>query len=702
MMGIASKSTGFFIYYNAEEPEVVFDVINDIQYKPSEFYHQGSIIQDWEPVERKDISIVLENIQNEYWINRAASYVRISIEGIESSVEREILEYIEELISVRDVKNKLVDRLLIAPLKTPEILQDLAKKSLSYGCAVTASIFDELFEYQPQLNRFVAIWLYNIPRDVFKNFTESKEIIWRKIVEDIGIMQFLKAKGKDDFVKLWNPFVFSYFSEQRSRSGWNALGQAISNNLFPQEKDVKFDVSINDDSENLFSNGFEIERKTSDHEKYKKVIKQVESIAKEIANGRDKRANKYLNQLIKEQISSPKGEEYVIKSLCNLAKLCADMFRMDFERICLDEAMNIQPNDSWLRIQFGDHLKRVGKYSEAIKILQETQNARTTNYNVIQSSIADVYSQMEDYEKAISIYKSIDNWENEAMVRTAIADNYRKMGRLDDAEKDYNETLLLHKNARDAVRSKIGLAEIAKKRGDFQKAYDLYTKVIEQNEFEDIDSVMINLGWCNVLKLMEKYEEAYKIVNKIIIQHPFAMQAKMTRASLLGLMGQAQEGLKDFGKKNGNGSFKNWQKIYYKGLLLFKLEQYVDAKENLIEELNNDTFSNEGKSVLRMAASLCFLRDGSFSEADALLSEIGKTYDYNIEYLQLVMKLHSATQKDDKKIISIIKEKIEKINVRSDSSKIKENLKKAVLFINEKNFQAAIELETDALLSLAS
>lgn len=701
MIGIASKSTGFFISYNAEEPEVVIDVINNAQYKPSEFYHQGSIIQDWEPVEGKDDAIILQNIKTEYWLNRAASYFRIAIEGIEDSVEKEILEYIEELISTRDISNKVIDRLLIAPFKNPEILQDLSKKSLSYGFAVTASIFDELLEYQPQLNRFVAIWL-EMPRDVFKNFTESKEIMWQKIVEDIGIMQFLKAEGKNDFVKLWNPFVFSDFSEPKSCSGWNMLGQAISNSLFPQEKDIQLDLFIEkEECENASSNDFEIEKKTSDHDTYEKVIKQVKSIAKEIAKGRDSKADKYLKQLIKKQISSPKGEKYAVKSLCNIAKLCADMFRMDFERICLDEAMKIHPNDSWLRIQFGDHLKRVGKYTEALQVLHETKCVGKSDPDIIQSSIADVYSQMEDYEKAISTYKAITDWENKAIVRTAIADNYRRMGLLDDAERNYHETLL-HSNTYDTIRARVGLAEIAKKQGDLQKADSLYADVVAQEKMEDMDKIIINLGWCNVLKLLERYEDAYKIVNKIIQQFPFVMEAKMVRGSLLGLMGKAQEGLEDFGKNDGNEYFRKWQEMYYRGLLLFKLEQYKDAKEYLVEELNNTALSNEGKSVLRMAAALCFLREGSFSEADGFLSSIGKIHDYYGEYLELVMKLHSATQKNDLETISKIKEKIESINSKGGDSKIKENLKKAVLFINERNSKAAIELETDVLLALTA
>jgi hypothetical protein len=49
-----------------------------------------------------------------------------------------------------------------------------------------------------------------------------------------------------------------------------------------------------------------------------------------------------------------------VKSLCNIAQRCTEMFRTDFERICLDYARKLSPNDAWVLVQYGNHLKRIG------------------------------------------------------------------------------------------------------------------------------------------------------------------------------------------------------------------------------------------------------------------------------------------------------------------------------------------------------
>ena len=69
-------------------------------------------------------------------------------------------------------------------------------------------------------------------------------------------------------------------------------------------------------------------------------------------------AQKYLNDLIESQIQG-QDDEYALKSLCNIAKQCADMYRPDFEHKCLRIALEINDQDAWTLIQWGDHLKRL-------------------------------------------------------------------------------------------------------------------------------------------------------------------------------------------------------------------------------------------------------------------------------------------------------------------------------------------------------
>jgi hypothetical protein len=174
------------------------------------------------------------------------------------------------------------------------------------------------------------------------------------------------------------------------------------------------------------------------------------------------------------------------------------------------------------------------------------------------------------------------------------------------------------------------------------------------------------------------------------------MQARFIRGSLLGLMGRELEGLKDLPESNTSRSWREWLRRYYRGLLLFKLRQYKDAKKNLVEELPKAIASGEDKAILRMAAALCFLRENETVEVDGILSQIPDLYDCHAQYLCLVLKLHSATMKEDLSTVKSLKEQIARLNV------VDARLGKAVLALDERDFSLAFEYETDALLKLAA
>ena len=161
-------------------------------------------------------------------------------------------------------------------------------------------------------------------------------------------------------------------------------------------------------------------------------------------------------------------------------------------------------------------------------------------------------------------------------------------------------------------------------------------------------------------------------------------------------MGREPEGLKDLPESNASRSWQEWLRRYYRGLLLFKLKQYKDAKKNLVEEFPKAIASGEEKAILRMAAALCFLREDKTVEVHEILSQIPDLYDCHAQYLYLVLQLHTATIKEDLSTIKSLKEQIARLKF------VDAKLDKAVLALNERNFLLAFEYEADALLKLAA
>jgi tetratricopeptide (TPR) repeat protein len=697
MIGISSRSAGVLLLPKPGTDEYsVLDVIVGKEQDPVEAKYRYSAVQDWEEIEGTDGTALLKTAIQEYWLARTVSLLREVIGGLESSLEKRVLEHVEEILGSRVSSGEALDCLLIAPLADPRSPLAPAKSALSYGFSAVASILDELVELQPLLRRLTDLWL-SLPETPFSHLSETREMIWVTMVEKGAMKQLLKAGSRRDFTAQWNLLMFS-FPTPRSRSGVSKLGRELSHRLFPSEgREEIITGDLTKEAEPRPRD--QQERVVSVREAFSRVEKQIAAIAQAVSEGRDAKADKFLRELIREQTSFSDGVSYAVKSLCNIAKQCADMFRSDFEVICLDEALRLLPSDPWTLIQYGDYLKRVGNYDKALEIFGQAEQFGEND--VAKSSVADVYSQQGDYAKAIDSYETIPNWNDKPAVRTAIADNLRKMGRMDESEAAYTELIRLAQQGlpefvSSEVRARAGIAEIAKRQGKLEDALEAYYEIMARGDFEDRDKLFYKLGLCNVLKLMEKFDDACAVVDEVIQQYPFAMEARFIRGSILGLIGHAIEGLRDLPESSSSRSWREWLRRYYRGLLLFKLERYEDAKKNLVEELPKAIASGEEKAILRMAAAVWFLGKDEIFEADGILSQIPDLHDCHARYLSLVLKLHSTTRKEDLARVKSLREQIAEIRI------VDERLDKAVVALDERNFSLALAYETDALLKLAA
>ena len=695
MIGISSSSAGILLLPKPVTGEYAFfDVVEGKEREPVVAQYLYSAAQDWKEIEGPDANGLLKTATYEYWLSRTVSLLRLAIGGLEKTLEERVLENAEEILGSRVSSQKALDHLLVAPLADLSSPIALAKSALSYNFSAVASVLDELADLQPLLRRLTDHWL-GLSETLFSHF-ESRETIWMTLVEKHGMKQLLGAANARDFSTQWNLLAF-YFPTSSSRSGLAKIGQELSFLLFPRA-DHREPIAASLTQKTEWTPHDHLKQTTSDLQTFERVQKQIAAIARVVSQGHNVKAEKYLRELIQEQTLFSGGESYAVKSLCNIAQRCADMFRTDFEVICIEEALRLNPSDPWTLIQYGDYLKRIGSYDDAVKVFRQ---AEALGESVAISCIADVYCHQGEYAKTINTYKSISNWSEDTTVLTAIADTLRKMGCLEDALDAYNKLINLARRGLigfidSEIRAQVGIAEIAKKQGRFEDALQSYRGILNQEGIDDQARLYHKLGLCNILKLMEKYEEAYLIVDGIVQDYPFLMQARFLRGSILGLIGQELKGLEDLPEGTETRSWQEWQRRYYRGLLLFKLKRYEDAKKNLVEELHKALAFGEEKAILRMAAALYFLRDDKTLEADEILSEIPNLYDCHAQYLSLVLQLHSATQKKDLATINSLMAKIAGIQV------VDVKLEKAVTALGEGNIYLAIDYETDALLKLAA
>ena len=218
-----------------------------------------------------------------------------------------------------------------------------------------------------------------------------------------------------------------------------------------------------------------------------RALKQISAIVEAVSQASDAKARLFLRQLINSQ-SGEDSVEYLTKSLCNVAKQCADMYRTDFEYECLSAALAAKPDDAWTLVQLGDHFKRIGDFDNALATLSKAMTHGLPE--IVHSSIADVWSEKGDFQRSLDIYKSIPNWESSVTIRTAIADNLRRMNRLAEAEREY-AILLSDPNLMSqevAHRVYAGQAQIAQVEGKISEAIEIYRKLMRH---ENIDAISL-------------------------------------------------------------------------------------------------------------------------------------------------------------------------------------------------------------------
>jgi len=697
MNAICSPSAGVVLIPKSGTSEyVVFDIASGLERDPEQSRFCHSAAQDWRDIEGSDPTALLALAAMEYWTDRVTSLLRFAINGLEASVQQRVLEHVEELLATKVSSRRVLNRLLIAPLTSCEGTSKLAKFALASGLNAVGSVLDELQSLQPLLSRLVGLWL-SLEEYLFDPFSETKEMIWLTVIEKQGIRPLLEARDKREFLDYWNLMAF-HFKTPRARSGIPILGNELASRLFPEAERLMPQEARPNDGPSIEET--EEQTRTVDiHEAFTQAEKEINGIVRAIARGQDANAKKFIQQLVNRQTRVKGGKEFAVKSLCNIAKQSADLFRVDFEAECLKIARQIDPDDAWMLIQLGDHLKRQGKYDEALKILK--QAAEDGERDVAASSVADIYAERGDYFRAIRVYQAIPGWENAPAIRMAVADNLRRSGRTQEALDAYGE--LIDKARRGPLpftgsedRALVGIAEIAKRRGNLDEAMRIYVEVLERSSVGSRDRAIYQLGLCNVLKLKEDFTGAFKVVDEVIAEYPFATQARFIRGSILGLMGMESEGLKDLPETSSSSSWQEWLRPYCRGLLLLKLKRYADARKHLVEAFPNAVASHEEIAILRMAATLWFLADDNTDEAKQLLSGMPDLQDAQAQYLAMVLRLHLAARNEDTAAIKSVQARMAHLNLTYP------RLGGAVLAIEKRDFAAAVMCEADALLMIAA
>lgn len=201
MEAILSKSAGILAFPIAKSGKSKFiDFISNVEVQEKSFLQTFSIVEDWEWIDYESEEKLLKTAIQEYWDERAKTLLIEALLCNDESLELEILDRANEIISTNANPNKVTDKLLIAPLERTTLLNGLHDLALSNGYAAITSILNSIIEHQPHINRFADIWI-NIDSSFFIDLSIDKSTLWKKIIDGTDFIQLISSKNRENFQK---------------------------------------------------------------------------------------------------------------------------------------------------------------------------------------------------------------------------------------------------------------------------------------------------------------------------------------------------------------------------------------------------------------------------------------------------------------------------------------------------------------------
>ena len=153
-------------------------------------------------------------------------------------------------------------------------------------------------------------------------------------------------------------------------------------------------------------------------------------------------------------------------------------------------------------------------YEKAVKYFPDREN--------LQFALGNLYSENNNFEKAIEIYESIDNRYGVNETSTVAAIKNLVMAKRYESALSKAE-LLLKQNPDEILYNGI-LAEIYQAMGKNEKALEVYNNIIERNP----DDAQTQLSLCDFLITEKKYDELFRLLNSIILNNKVKREDKIS------------------------------------------------------------------------------------------------------------------------------------------------------------------------------
>ena len=691
MKALASVSGGLCAFEGDTRTQYV-NVAAMTTVAPEVAHFVATTLDDWEVVRGGTKEAILGEVKNRYERARLVANIESCLCGVSAPLENVLLQEAEDLLRLVPLHSEIVALLLRAPLARVGSLRDLIEVCLAKGFAAVARLLEEVRESQAPLQRVADRWLA-LPDELFQPIPAGRSYVWRLAVGRSVVLKTLYATQFVEVEQAWAALVFEG-SQPHERKTFGRIASVFARSLFPDSQLLRTtDIDVIAERDAYDSTDHERSSRgggrSSGKALFDQAIKQVNAIAAAVAKGQDARARAFLDDLVGTQTARRGGAEYAVKSLCNIAQQSAAMYRTDFEYECLQTALAIKPYDPYVLIQLADHFKRVGRFDDALKVINDAEGLG--NELIRQSSLADVYTQMGRFDEAIAIYDRLLSFGSDPVLSGAKANVLRRCGRLEEARLEYQR---LSDEGFQDHRVKAGLAEIAKRLGHLQDAERLYQSVVD-TDLPEADRVIYESALASVLVRRGNFQRAYKYLDQVVQLRPFAFDLRAYRAAVAGLLGNPDQAIRDLPDVGHTHAFNEWVNGYVRGLLLLMLDRYADARTALLQQIQHGLLDREASEMVGLAAAVSFMRTkAGMSDAARRLDEAAGFGDAFGDQIRAALKYHIAVAQNRRADVDRLRLELETV---TDPA-----IRSVVIAIDRREWRKAWELEVRILLRLAA
>ncbi len=457
---------------------------------------------------------------------------------ISDSTKHRIALDLEKLFDDNSIYAHVQDVIYSAPLPPEATLQFVIEQVSN---PLIREFSQELSNAQPRIRTLYAIWT-SMKTDQFVVSKGHRELTGHFVAKSVFRKIATAGKTQADVERLVGEITFSLAKVCDPRVVVNILNE-YKQGLPQGDRRKQQSIAVVDERQDRDGNANDIVRKPTrkPHGLYQQAEKEVAAIAGLYAEGKDVQAANFLAELVARQ--STDGDEFVVKSLCNIASRVSTAGRRGVSFDLLQQAMTYSDGlDTILYLQIGNEFRDIREFEKAIECYQlattldDGSKADSIRDEIIRVSVA-----KGDYELALSKYQEIKDLAQSPRTLTGLGTLYRKMGNLRGARECYWSVLHACEGFNDVAEA--GLAESSKQSGNLHRAISQYQNIFVRykNQLDPSSERVYALALSQLFRLTQQYSRAESELRKLWKAYPLDPSVNLQLAKIYLLTGRTGE-----------------------------------------------------------------------------------------------------------------------------------------------------------------